>query len=68
MLGLFLDLMKITVVIESMSITKLNVLQKENCLIEIIYYQQNEKPTEINPRKSWNRSLVTATTLGEMCY
>ena len=34
MLGLFLDLMKITVVIESLSITKPNVLQREvfNCI------------------------------------
>ena len=46
MLGLFLDLMKITAVIESLSVTKPHVVQRE--LFSYIYYQQNEKSTESN--------------------
>ena len=52
MLALFLDQMKITVVIESLSITKPNVLQREYSTV-LMYYQQNEKSTEINLSYCW---------------
>ena len=39
-----------------------------NYSIVLMYYQQNEKSTVINPRKSCTRSFATAATLGEMCY
>ena len=40
----------------------------ENYSTISIYYQQNDKPTGINQRKTWKSSLATTAAMGEMCY
>ena len=59
-LGLFSDLMKFTVVNESLSINKPNVLYWELFTI-LMYYQQNEKSTGIN--QEGNYKVIGANCL-----
>ena len=51
MLGLFSDLMKFTVVNESLSLNNL-MFCKENDSTVSMYYQQDEKSTQNNPGKT----------------
>ena len=64
-LGLFSDLMKLTVVNKSLSISNLMFCKESNSSVSM-YYQQNEKSTQNNPGKSCIRCLVGTVTMGEM--